>query len=181
MALSVGVLAGFNPLQPVAAAPLFKFYVGSWQIIVSNHMFMVTVAAVILLIAISLGVRQNGNMVPRGLRNLIESVCVFLREEVTRPILHGRTDRYIGFIWTVFFFILTLNLLGMVPTEKIVALITGKENHFGGRAARNLKRNRGVQGEITREKAHHRGSSITTSERKGNRHRYGCRCASGWT
>jgi len=137
-ALSVGVLAGFNPLQPVAAVPLFKFYAGTWQIIVSNHMFMVTLATAILLIAISLGVRQNGNMVPRGLRNLIESVCVFLREEVARPILGSHTDQYIGFIWTVFFFILSLNLLGMVPTEKIVALITGKENHYGGPATANI-------------------------------------------
>ncbi len=61
-------------------------------------------------------------MVPAGLANLIESICVFLREEVARPVMHEHTDRYIGFVWTVFFFVLSLNLLGMIPSEKIIAL-----------------------------------------------------------
>jgi F-type H+-transporting ATPase subunit a len=80
---------------------------------------------------------------PRGLQNLVESVCVFLREEVARPILGDNTDQFIFFVWTIFFFILTLNLLGMVPTESAYYLITyylitGRENHFGGGATANI-------------------------------------------
>jgi F-type H+-transporting ATPase subunit a len=101
-------------------------------------MFMVAVAALLLLVGIPLAVRQNRNMAPRGMRNLLESICVFLREEVARPILKGHTDKYIGFVWTVFFFILMLNLLGMIPTDKIITLLTGKENHIGGAATANI-------------------------------------------
>jgi F-type H+-transporting ATPase subunit a len=134
-----GVLAVFNPLEAVVGKPLFTFSVGSWQVSVSNHMFMVSIAAVILLIVIPAAIRQNhNNMAPRGMRNLLESICVFFKKEVAGPILKGHTDQYIGFIWTVFFFILTLNLLGLVPTEKVVALLTGKENHFGGAATANI-------------------------------------------
>jgi F-type H+-transporting ATPase subunit a len=137
--LFTGVLAEFNPLETVVGTPLFSISIGQWQINVSNHMFMVTAAGLLLLIGIPLAVRQNHkNMVPRGFRNLIESVCVFLKEEAAGPILKGHTDKYIGFIWTVFFFILTLNLLAMVPTEKIITLITGKKNHFGGAATANI-------------------------------------------
>ncbi len=131
------ILAEFNPLEPVISVPLFTISVGGWQIIVSNHMFMVAVAMVVLLVIITLATRSRG-MVPKGLRNLIESVCVYLREEVARPVLGENTDRYIGFIWTIFFFILTLNLLAMIPTEKIIFLITGKKNHFGGPATANI-------------------------------------------
>jgi F-type H+-transporting ATPase subunit a len=131
------ILAEFNPLEPVISVPLFSFYIGKWQIIVSNHMFMVAVAMVVLLLIITLAARSR-EMVPKGLRNLIESVCVYLREEVARPVLGENTDRYIGFIWTLFFFILTLNLLAMIPTEKIIFLITGKKNHFGGPATANI-------------------------------------------
>ena len=131
------ILAEFNPLEPVISVPLFTISVGGWQIIVSNHMFMVAVAMVVLLVIITLAARSGG-MVPKGLRNLIESVCVYLREEVARPILGENTDRYIGFIWTLFFFILTLNLLAMIPTEKMIFLITGKKNHFGGAATANI-------------------------------------------
>ncbi len=136
--LFTGLLAEFNPLEPVAVVPLFSISLGCWQINVSNHMFMVALAAVLLLLGVPVAVRQNHNMAPRGIRNVIEMVCVFLRDEVAEPILKGRTDKNIGFIWTVFFFILTLNLLAMIPTEKIIMLVTGRKNHFGGAATANI-------------------------------------------
>jgi len=135
--LRTEILADFNPLQSVVSEPLFEFIVGPLHVIVTNHMFTVAVAMVLLLIAVPLAARQR-KMVPSGLRNLVESICVFLRDEVARPLIGSHADQYISFIWTVFFFILTLNLLAMVPTEKIVALITGRENHFGGPATANI-------------------------------------------
>ncbi len=135
--LHSSVLAEFDPLEPVISVPLFTISVGGWQIIVSNHMFMVAVAMVVLLVIVGFATKYK-RMVPKGLRNLIESVCVYLREEVARPVLGENTDRYIGFIWTIFFFILTLNLLAMIPTEKMIFLITGKKNHFGGPATANI-------------------------------------------
>jgi F-type H+-transporting ATPase subunit a len=131
------MVADFNPLLPVAPAPLFTFFIGHWRIAVSNHMFMVSVSMLVLLIFIPLVSRSKG-MVPKGLQNLLESICSFLREEMVKPVLGKNTDRYIGFIWTLFFFILSLNLLGMVPLEKIIVLLTGKENHFGGIATANI-------------------------------------------
>ena len=133
-----GLLAELNPLEHVLQKPLFSIPVGPWQIIVSNHMFMVTLATIFLLIAIPLAAKQNNSLVPRGLRNLLESICVFFREEVVRPVLKNHTDKYIGFIWTIFFFILTLNLLGLVPIEKIITLVTGKPSHYGGAATANI-------------------------------------------
>jgi F-type H+-transporting ATPase subunit a len=57
---------------------------------------------------------------------------------MARPILGHHTDRYIGFVWSIFFFILTLNLLAMVPTDKIIGLVTGRPSHFGGPATANI-------------------------------------------
>jgi len=98
---------------------------------------MVSLGMLMLLIFMPLVSRSKG-MVPKGAKNLIESICMFLREEMVRPVLGENTDRYIGFIWTLFFFILSLNLLGMIPIEKIIMLLTGKENHFGGAATANI-------------------------------------------
>jgi len=130
-------LAEIDPLKPVMAEPLFRFSIAGREIIFSNHMLMITVAAVILLIVIPLGARKK-SLAPKGLQNLIESICVFLREEVARPALGASTDVFISFVWTIFFFILTLNLLGMIPTESLFYLITGRENRFGGAAATNI-------------------------------------------
>jgi F-type H+-transporting ATPase subunit a len=135
--VQIAVLGELNPLEPIASVPLFTLHLGAWDLVVSNHATMVAVTALILLLGIPLAMRSPG-LVPRGLQNLIESVCVFLREEMARPILGHHTDKYIGYLWTAFFFVLTLNLLGMVPTEKIIGLVTGRRNHFGGAATANI-------------------------------------------
>ena len=48
--------------------------------------------------------------------NFFEAMLVFLRDEVARPAI-GRhdADRFLPFIWTIFFFVLFCNLLGLVP------------------------------------------------------------------
>jgi len=54
---------------------------------------------------------------PKGkLWNLLESLLIFIREEVAKPAL-GEHDykRFLPYLWTIFLFILLLNLLGMVP------------------------------------------------------------------
>jgi F-type H+-transporting ATPase subunit a len=135
--LYTGILGEFNPLEPILSKPVFSFNIGSWPIVFTNHMFMVTVATLLLIILIPLATRKRA-MVPHGLQNLVESICVYFREEVARPILHEHTDQYIPFIWTVFLFILSLNLLAMVPSEKVITMITGKPNHFGGAATSNI-------------------------------------------
>ena len=47
--------------------------------------------------------------------HMIEVICTYLREAVVRPLLGDRTDRFIPFLWTMFFFVLVNNMLGMVP------------------------------------------------------------------
>jgi len=121
----------------VVAKELFRFGLFGFEVIVTNHMFMVTLAAVLMLILLPIAVRGRG-LVRRGFGNLIESVCVFIREEVARPFMGDVTDRYIGFVWTVFFFILSLNLLGMVPIGRIITLLTGKVTHLEGAATANI-------------------------------------------
>jgi F-type H+-transporting ATPase subunit a len=41
-------------------------------------------------------------------------------------------------LWTLFFFILTMNLLGLVPSDRIIWLITHKENHLYGAPTGNI-------------------------------------------
>lgn len=131
------ILAELRPLEHVVAAPLLELTIGTWHIVVSNHMFMVTVASLLLLIALPLAFKSR-RVIPSGFQNAIESICEYLRNDMARPILHDNTDKYIGYVWTLFFFVLTMNLLGMIPSDKIVYLITRKPNHLGGSATANI-------------------------------------------
>ena len=127
------MLASMNPLDHIASKVLYRNDV----FVFTNHMFMISLATVLLLVLMPLAVGRRV-LVRRGFGNAIEAICVYLREEVARPFLKEKTDKYVGLIWTMFFFILTLNLLGMVPLDKIIYLFTSKENHFGGTATANI-------------------------------------------
>ena len=74
--------------------------------------------------------------------HFIEVLCVYLREEVVRPLLTDRTDKFMPFLWTVFFFILVNNLLGLVPMHDLLVLvgINGEHDHvwIGGTATQNI-------------------------------------------
>jgi F-type H+-transporting ATPase subunit a len=68
-----------------------------------------------------------------GFAHMIEVICVYLRDNTARPLLEGRTDKFIGFLWTIFFFILFCNLLGLVPIVDIIHIVdAGAGTHFHG-------------------------------------------------
>ena len=72
-------------------------------------------------------------------------MCSFMRDEVVRPNLHELTDKYIYYIWTIFFFVLFANVLGLVPIGPVLFLMSGASNehllHLGGTATGNLSLN----------------------------------------
>ena len=48
--------------------------------------------------------------------NAFEVLVLFIRDNVARPTIGGHdADRFVPYLWTVFFFVLFNNLLGMIP------------------------------------------------------------------
>lgn len=123
-----------DPLKEVISKPLWG--IERWGFVFTNHMFMIALASLILMIGLPLVVRQK-DRVPHGFKNLLETICVYLREDMARPMLKEHTDRYIGILWTMFFFILTMNLLGLMPLDKLVWVFTTKPN-WGGAPTANI-------------------------------------------
>lgn len=133
-----GILASGSPLDHVVQHELFRFSIVGHEFSFSNHMLMVLAAGGLMLLVFPVIARQGG-LAPRGLRNFFESICVFLREEVARPVLGENTDRFVPFLWTTFFFILFCNLLGMIPLDGIVQAVSGGSlRHYGGTATANI-------------------------------------------
>ena len=53
---------------------------------------------------------------PRGtLQNMLETLVIYVRDEIARPNLGKKTDRYLPYLLSLFFFILICNLLGLLP------------------------------------------------------------------
>jgi F0F1-type ATP synthase membrane subunit a len=131
------ILAAGDPIDHVLPHSL-HFDIGPFH--VTNQMFMAVVAAILMLILfpVLFNKRSAEGAPPSGARNFFESIMEFLRVEVFRPALKEHTDRFVPFLWTVFFFILFSNLLGQIPFGEIVTLFSGKPSHLGGTATGTL-------------------------------------------
>lgn len=131
---TTSILSSANLLEHVVARELFR--IGSLS--VTNHIFMVIVAGAIMLIAFPLILRRP-QIVPVGVQNAVEAVCLYFRDEVAKPFLHEHTDRFLPFIWTLFFFILTCNLLGLLPVAAVVYVLSiGRIEGLGGTPTGNI-------------------------------------------
>lgn len=123
------LIAASNPLLHVVQHPVWE--PGGFTLF-SNHVLMQLITAGLLLYFLPRFVRQRagaddvGRHVPHGWGNAIEGICEALRKYVARPALGPYTDRFIPYIWSVFFFILISNLLGIIPlSDWVLALGEG--------------------------------------------------------
>ncbi len=101
--------------------PALNIYSGWYEFFITNHLVMTAVSAVAVVLVfafVASRVRVKGD----GLRayetrgrvaQVFETMCTFIRDEVVRPNLHQLTDKYIFYIWTIFFFVLFANVLGL--------------------------------------------------------------------
>lgn len=81
---------------------------------VSKHLLMMTLAALLLAVGLPLLIRSRSSTLA-PFRAMLETAVLFLRDEVVLPNLGHKGAGYTGYFCTLFFFILTLNLMGLVP------------------------------------------------------------------
>ncbi len=82
----------------------------------TKYVVYMWIAAFIVFVMMTLVARSyRKSIVPHGFSNLIEVFILFIRDEVVRPNIGDKADRYMPFLTTIFFFIATCNLLGLVP------------------------------------------------------------------
>jgi F-type H+-transporting ATPase subunit a len=102
---------GHSTLVSVGTTPIVKGRL-------TKFMLLELIAALIIIVVFVGYARRikSGQRVSGRFWNLIEVFVVFVRNEMARPAI-GKHDaeRFLPFIWTLFFFILVLNLLGMIP------------------------------------------------------------------
>ncbi|HIF57743.1 MAG: F0F1 ATP synthase subunit A [bacterium] len=80
--------------------------------------FMFLAALLCLLVFIPIGRAMRDkytDRAPSGLANAMEALIIYFRDEVVRRNIGHGADAYTGYILTLFFFILFMNLLGLMP------------------------------------------------------------------
>ena len=83
---------------------------------ITKHVVFLWFAAALLVILAVLAAGQNRrNRIPSGLGNLFEVLIQFTRDEIVIPNMGTRGVKYMPYLLTTFFYILIMNLLGLVP------------------------------------------------------------------
>ncbi|MFL5754414.1 MAG: F0F1 ATP synthase subunit A [Bacteroidia bacterium] len=62
---------------------------------------------------------------PKGMQSLIEPLIIFVRDDVAKPSIGAKYEKFLPFLLTVFFFIWINNLLGLIPFIPGGANLTG--------------------------------------------------------
>ena len=143
------LLASSNPIHHILDKPV------SGADTITIHMVSLVVAAVVTLIVlryaasrISVGDESQGTdryLTKGRIPQIIEVITLYLRDSVIKPVLGPDTNRFLPYLLSVFYFILTCNLLGMVPFADIQTVIgklafqtEGDWSVFGGTATSNI-------------------------------------------
>ena len=140
--ISVTTLAASNPLDHVVNHPFWWIEIGgqNWWIWSSHIGNLFLVGAIMLWLfpklasMVATGPESLGSKrhLPRGTwAHVLEVMCIYLRDSVVRPLLGNQTEKYIHFLWTLFFFILLNNLLGLIPVLDIMLFSIKALAHFG--------------------------------------------------
>lgn len=58
---------------------------------------------------------KGANEAPKGFQALLETLILFIRDEVAKPSIGHKYERFMPFLLTIFFFIWIANLLGLIP------------------------------------------------------------------
>lgn len=108
-----GKVLDFTPFGVIHLPTLHLF---GMDISITKHVVFMWLAFFIL-VALMLFVRRSyrKSKVPSGLANMVEMLVVFVRDEIARPNIGKGYEKFLPYLLTVFFFILTCNGLGLIP------------------------------------------------------------------
>ncbi len=85
--------------------------------ITKNVLMLFIVAALILFVFISVarGFKKNAGNAPTGIQSFFEPIIIYIRDEIVKPNIGPKYERYLPYMLTLFFFVWFGNMLGLIP------------------------------------------------------------------
>lgn len=95
---------------------------------ITRNVFTMLLTFVILFFlfrSVATAATRTQGQAPKGLQNFIEPFYTFIRDEVAKPNIGPKYEKYMPYLLSAFFFILGLNLIGQIPFFPGGANVTG--------------------------------------------------------
>jgi F-type H+-transporting ATPase subunit a len=85
--------------------------------ITKNVVTLLLVCAIMLFVFMSVAraYTKRPGQAPKGMQSLFEPLIVFVRDDIAKPSIGKKYERYMPYLLTVFFFIWIANMLGLIP------------------------------------------------------------------
>lgn len=97
--------------------PLFT--IGGVTMTLSRHLIMMWIVALAAIAVLSMAARgKSGSGLV--LRTGVETIVLYIRDHMLRPIFGHSTETYLPYFLTLFFFILIANLAGLIPQSSAI-------------------------------------------------------------
>jgi F-type H+-transporting ATPase subunit a len=87
---------------------------GPYELPITKHVVMMWVACAFIFLLLWLANRRR-SLAPKGMQNFMEMIILFIRDELARKNIGAHGDRFVPYLLSTFVFILTCNLLGLIP------------------------------------------------------------------
>lgn len=111
--------------------PFGKIYLPHLQLLgidisITRHVvFLWIVALLLILTFVIVSKNYKKSLIPHGFTNFIETIIVFVRDEIVKPSIGHGYEKFLPYLLTAFFFILYSNFLGLIPyTATVTSNIT---------------------------------------------------------
>ncbi len=92
--------------------------VAVWDFSITKNVgFLFLNAGLMLFVFLSVanGYKKNAGGPPRGIQSFFEPIIIFIRDEVVKPNIGPKYEKFLPYMLTLFFFIWFGNLLGLMP------------------------------------------------------------------
>jgi F-type H+-transporting ATPase subunit a len=105
----------WQPLPYIPAIPLPAIHFGNFTAVITVHSLMMIIASLFLCVLL-IPAFQKRVTVPVGIAAAIEPIALFVRNEIVYPAMGKKLgEKWWPFFITVFLFLLTCNLMGLIP------------------------------------------------------------------
>ncbi len=95
---------------------------------ITKNIFTILLSCTILtflFLSVASSYRKREGKAPKGFQSLVEPIIIFVRDDIAKPNLGYKYERYMPYLLTVFFFIWFNNMFGLVPFFPGGANVTG--------------------------------------------------------
>ncbi len=118
-----------NPMEEVMDHPWMIH--GQQVPWLSNQISSIVIVGLLLMIALPMMARRRG-LIPRGPYRLLEVMLLFVRNSIATPAMGPLGQTWLPFIASLFYFVLGLNLFGLIPLVDVSNLVGLSHTPIGG-------------------------------------------------